>query len=117
MDDRPPARDHLPLKANHFHILLRRARGPVHGYGIRREVEERTGGAILLSAATLYETLQRLERRGLIAETDAPAEGAEEASSRWRFYRTTACGDEMLTAEVARLESDLSAARAWLARN
>lgn len=112
----PNAQDFLPLKPNHFHILLSCARGPVHGYGIRREVEERTGGAILLSAATLYETLQRLEQRGLIAETEPPEEGAEEASSRWRFYRTTELGDEVLAAEVARLESDLAAARAQLAR-
>lgn len=111
----PP--DFLPLKATHFHILLSCARGPVHGYGIRREVDDRTEGAILLSAATLYETLQRLEKRGLITETDPPAEGAEEASSRWRFYRTTSLGDEVLAAEVARLESDLTAARAWLARS
>lgn len=110
------ARDFLPLKSNHFHILLCCARGPVHGYGIRREVDERTDGAILLSAATLYETLQRLEQRGLIVETDPPDEGAEEASSRWRFYRTTGLGSEVLAAEVSRLESDLAAARAHLAR-
>jgi DNA-binding PadR family transcriptional regulator len=105
----------LPLKPNHFHILLSCARGPVHGYGIRREVEERTGGTILISAGTLYETLQRLEDRGLIEETEAPGEGAEEASSRWRFYRTTGLGADVLAAELARLEADVQAARAQLA--
>ena len=107
----------LPLKPNHFHILLSCARGPVHGYGIRREVEERTTGAIVLSAGTLYETLQRLETRGLIQETEAPQEGADEASSRWRFYRVTEFGAQVLTAELERLEADVRAARAELAQS
>jgi len=110
----PDPEGFLPLKANHFHILLSAARGPVHGYGIRREVEERTGGTILLSAGTLYETLQRLEGRELIRETEPPPEGVEEASSRWRFYRTTELGDAVLRAELKRLEADLEAARAEL---
>jgi DNA-binding PadR family transcriptional regulator len=106
----------LPLKPNHFHILLSCARGAVHGYGIRRDVEERTAGAIVLSAGTLYETLQRLEGRGLIAETEAPENRAEEASSRWRFYRATELGSRVLEAELERLEADVRAARAELAQ-
>lgn len=104
----------LPLKPAHFHILLSVTAGPAHGYGIRREVDERTGGRILLAAGTLYETLQRLERDGLIAETQAPRDTREEASSRWRFYRATPLGRRVLVAEVDRLESDVAVARATL---
>lgn len=104
----------LPLKPAHFHILLSVSAAPMHGYGIRREVEERTGGRIVLAAGTLYETLQRLETRGLIEETDVPRESEAEASVRWRFYRVTLLGRRVLSAEVARLEADVAAARATI---
>lgn len=103
----------LPLKPPHFHILLTLSGGPAHGYGIRREVDERTGGRIVLSAGTLYETLDRLLRDGLLAEAPQPA-SATEASSRWRFYRLTPLGQRVLRAEVSRLEQDLGLARAKL---
>jgi DNA-binding PadR family transcriptional regulator len=104
----------LPLRATHFHILLTVVTAPVHGYGIRREVEERTAGRIVLAAGTLYETLNRLERDGLIEETEVPAGSEAEASARWRFYRATKLGRAVLAAETDRLESDLSAARSVL---
>lgn len=105
---------HVPLKPAYFHILLTLAEEAVHGYGVRQEVEARTGGAILLAAGTLYEALQRLQRDGLVEETDAPEASAERASSRWRFYRATALGRQVLALEVARLEADVAAARAKL---
>ena len=104
----------LPLRTSHFHVLLSLVDGPTHGYGIRRMVDERTGGTVRLAAGTLYETLQRLEQRGLIRETERPAE-AEEASSRWRFYALEPLGHETLRAELRRLEVDVAAARAKLA--
>ena len=105
----------LPLKPAHFHLLLTLAAGPLHGYGIRREVEERTKGRIVLAAGTLYETLQRLGRLGLIEEVETPPEAEEQASSRWRFYEATAIGKRVVRAELARLESDVAAAHARLA--
>jgi DNA-binding PadR family transcriptional regulator len=74
---------------------------------MRREVEERTDGTVLLSAGTLYEALQRLERLGLIVGTKPPA-GAEVESKRWRFYRITPYGKKVLKAELRRLEMDVS---------
>jgi DNA-binding PadR family transcriptional regulator len=101
---------HLPLRAHHFHILLSLTRGPAHGYGMRREIEERTGGLLVLAAGTLYETLGRLERDGLIRETAAPDEA--DAGTRWRFYEATPLGHEVLRSEIERLEADLRVARA-----
>ena len=101
----------LPLKPTHFHILLSLADAPAHGYGVRHEVEERTEGRIVLAAGTLYETLQRLERDGLVEETPTPADQKERASSRWRFYQATELGRRVLVDEISRLESDLAAAR------
>lgn len=104
----------VPLKPAHFHILLSLAERPSHGYGVRQEVEERTGGVIVLAAGTLYETLQRLQRDGLVEETEVPDAAAEKASSRWRFYQATPFGRAVLQREIARLESDVAAARAKL---
>jgi|TARA_B100000809_G_scaffold152821_1_gene150222 DNA-binding PadR family transcriptional regulator len=108
------AESFLPLKPVHFHILLSLAARATHGYGVRQQVEERTAGRIVLAAGTLYETLQRLTRDGLVEETETPPEQEERASSRWRFYRATALAKQVLALEVARLESDIAAARAEL---
>lgn len=104
----------LPLRAAHFHILLTLVDGPSHGYGVRRAVDERTDGRILLAAGTLYETLQRLSRDGLIEQVATPAEIEEEASSRWRFFDLTPLGRSTLAAEFSRLEADVAVARAKL---
>lgn len=104
----------IPLKPAHFHILLSLSQRPAHGYGVRQEVEERTGGTIVLAAGTLYETLQRLQRDGLLEETEVPAALRERASSRWRFYEATPLGRAVLQREVTRLEADVAAARAVL---
>ncbi len=108
------ATSHIPLAPAYFHILLSLAGEPVHGYGVRQDVERRTNGTILLAAGTLYEALQRLKRDGLIQETDPPAERPDGASSRWRFYQVTPLGRQVLVLEVSRLEADVAAARARL---
>ena len=101
----------LPLKPAHFHILLSLADGPVHAYGVRAEVEERTGGQILLPAGTLYETFQRMERDGWVEETAPPKSLDKPANPRWRFFRPTKLGHRVLAAEISRLEADLAVAR------
>ena len=102
-----------PLTAATFHILLSLAERPAHGYAIKRMVEERTNGAVLLGAGTLYAGIQRMAREGLLEETDAPQDALEvEPGTRWRFYRITLHGREVLRAEIARLEADLEAAHA-----
>jgi DNA-binding PadR family transcriptional regulator len=108
------AESFLPLKPAYFHILLSVATRATHGYGIRQQVEERTRGRIVLAAGTLYETLQRLTRDGLVQETEAPPEAEQRASSRWRFYLATPLARQVLALEVARLDSDIAAARAQL---
>ena len=90
-----------------------RASAPAHGYLIKRMVEKRTDGAVLLGAGTLYAGLRRMAKDGVIEETDAPADAGDvEPGSRWRFYAITQRGTEVLEAEIARLEADVEAARA-----
>lgn len=111
-----PTSDLLPLTPVTFQILLSLARGPLHGYGMKRDIEERTDGRLRLGAGTLYAGLQRMERDGLIEESEPP-EGMEAAAgSRWRFYVATALGRRVLEAELRRLEADLAAARRLVPR-
>ena len=106
-----------PLTPATFHILLTVAQGPAHGYRIKRDVEERTDGAVQLGAGTLYAGIGRMVQEGLIEETEPPEDaGTLEPSSRWRFYDITDIGSDVLEREIARLEADLQAARAVVRR-
>lgn len=112
--DEQPTR---PLTPATFHILLSLTQEPAHGYHIKRMVEERTNGAVLLGAGTLYAGIRRMAKDGLIEETSAPADAGDvEPGARWRFYAITPRGTETLEREVDRLESDLAAARAVVRR-
>ena len=53
-------------------ILLALAEGPLHGYGIRQAVEERTEGDVRLGSGTLYEAIHRLLGDSRIEEVPAP---------------------------------------------
>lgn len=104
----------VPLTPITYHILLAAANGPVHGYGMKKEIEERTAGLVRLGAGTLYEGIHRMEKKGLLKEVAPPRAVAEEASSRWRFYTITPFGRKVLTLEVRRLEADVRVGRAAL---
>lgn len=63
-----------------------------HGYEIGKLIEERSDGAITYHAASLYPTLYRLERRGLIHGRWVEKTGTR----RRRYYRLTAQGRRVL---------------------
>jgi|SRR5581483_3206859 len=101
----------LPLQPATFHILLAVADDDRHGYAIIQDVAERTGGAIRLSAGTLYRSIQRMLEQGLIVEPrerPAPADDDE----RRRYYRITALGTAVAKAEARRLANLVKMARA-----
>lgn len=102
----------LPLTPVAFEILLSLADEPRHGYSILLEIETRSVGTIVLHAGTLYRALARLLETELIEELDAPPGAAGDADERRRYYRLTARGVAVLSAEVRRLEESLAAARA-----
>ena len=100
----------LPLPPVTFHILLALADQDRHGYAIIQEVEERTGGALRLSAGTLYRSIHRMLEQGLVVETrDRPA--PEDDDERRRYYRITKFGVETAKAEFRRLEQLVKLAR------
>ena len=96
-----------------FHIMVVLAGGPLHGYGIRQEVEETTEGEVRLWPATLYGTLKELTGRAWLEETESPEGGADDP--RRRYYALTELGRRELRAEAARLESLARRARSQLA--
>ena len=95
------ADDMLPLTPLSFHILLALADNDRHGYGIIKEVRDRTNGEVNPGAGTLYAAVQRMLDDALIVETnDRPATGHDE---RRRYYRLTALGRQVARAEALRL--------------
>ncbi len=57
----------LPLTHVVYHILLSLSEASRHGYGIIKDVMERTGGRLELEAGTLYAAIKRLREDGLLA--------------------------------------------------
>lgn len=101
----------LPLTPVAFEILLALADGERHGYSILQEVESRSGGAVALHAGTLYRALARL-LEGKFIEELLESPDPSSADERRRYYRLTARGIAVARAEAARLEGQVSAARA-----
>lgn len=98
------------LKPAWFHILVALADGSRHGYAIRKDVEERTDGAVRLYPATLYGSIRELSERGFIEALEG--EDAPDEDQRRRSYRLTRAGREALKGEVSRLQGLLDQARA-----
>lgn len=83
----------------------------LHGYGIMKEVEERTDGQVSLLPTSLYATLKRMTLDGLIEEVaeDAPDAGPGKAR---RTYRITVEGRALAASEAERMSALLALARA-----
>lgn len=90
---------HIPVSEQVYMILLALAEGPLHGYGILLDVEERTGGAVTLGTGTLYSAIKRLRRDGLLDEAPSPA---GDADPRRRYYALTTTGHAVVRSEAAR---------------
>jgi DNA-binding PadR family transcriptional regulator len=101
----PTLDDLLPLTTTVFHILLSLADKERHGYGIMQEVEAMTQGRVRMGPGTLYGSIKRMLAADLIEETDERPD-PEQDDERRRYYRLTALGRRVLSAEAQRL-SDL----------
>lgn len=94
------------LQEPSFLILTALAAGPQHGYGVLKDVETLSGGAVVLRVGTLYGALDRLADEGLV-ELDRE----EVVDSRLRrYYRLTDDGRARLEAEAARTRRQADAA-------
>ena len=67
----------------------------LHGYDIARHIEERSGGTLHFTLASLYATLYRLEERGWIRGRWVERAGQR----RRRYYRITDGGRTVLASQ------------------
>jgi DNA-binding PadR family transcriptional regulator len=102
--------DMLPLTPAVFHILLALADGEKHGYAIMQEVEAISAGSVNMGAGTLYGSIKRMLKAGLIEESDERPDPAMDQQQR-RYYRLSELGERVLKAESFRIEALVRAIR------
>jgi DNA-binding PadR family transcriptional regulator len=95
----------LPLTPTVFSILLALAGSEKHGYAIMKEAALPEGGGVAMGPGTLYGSLDRMMRGGLVEETGLTD------NERRRYYRITRFGSAVFSAEAARLARMMSAVR------
>ena len=86
---------YVPMTETGFYILLC-LREDSQGYGSVRKVEELTDGEILLSPGTMYGSLSKMEKDGLIRFV-------REEEKR-KIYHITELGRQVLDLEMKRIE-------------
>ncbi len=101
----------LPLQPRDYLMLFALSAGRRHGYGLIKDVEEDTAGAVTIDPANLYRSIKRLTKDGLVADADAP-DGETAGDERRRYYRITPLGKRVVKAEAARLADLATLARA-----
>ena len=93
-----------------MHIRLALSGGDKHGYAIMKEVDALTRGSMTMGPGTLYGTVKRLLKAGLIEETEERPDPRLDDERR-RYYRLTGFGARALDLEIARMEHLADAAR------
>ena len=86
---------YVPMTETGFYILLC-LREESHGYNIIRKVEELTDGETRISPGTMYGSLSKMEKDGLIRFV-------REKENR-KIYRITDLGRDVLVLEMKRIE-------------
>ncbi len=88
-------RIYVPMTESGFYILFC-LQQPQHGYGISRQVKRMTGGNLIIGAGTMYGTLAKMEKDGLIS--------FDKEEENRKLYKITALGKEILNLELHRIE-------------
>ena len=82
-----------------YYILLA-LQEPMHGYGIMQKTSTMSNGRLSLSAGTLYGAISNLLDKGWIL----PCGESSDTDGRRKMYQITDKGQEILLAELERLE-------------
>jgi len=88
-------RVYIPMTETGFYILYF-LQNEIHGYNIIQKVRQMTNGEIIISAGTIYGSLSKMEKDGLILFT-------KEEEKR-KLYIITELGKEILTIELKRIK-------------
>ena len=86
---------YVPMTETAFYILFC-LQEENHGYGIVQIVEKLTDGAIKLAPGTMYGSLSKMEKDGVIRFI-------REEDKR-KIYKITPLGEEVLSLEIKRIE-------------
>lgn len=86
---------YVPMTETSFYILLC-LQNEAHGYSIVQKVEKLTQGEIKIGPGTLYGSLSKMEKDGLISFV-------REEDKR-KLYRITELGEQVLALEIKRIE-------------
>lgn len=108
-DETPDPQSLIPLRPVVFEILLMLNEAPRHGYGIMKEVGERTGGRTILGPGTLYRTLKEMRNLNLVEPASSSPE--RESDERRFYYEITPFGQRVAAAEATRMEALVGVAR------
>ncbi|MBY5033494.1 PadR family transcriptional regulator [Streptococcus gallolyticus] len=88
-------RVYVPMTETAFYILFA-LQEENHGYDITQKTKQLTSGQVVISPGTMYGTLSKMEKDGLIRFV-------REENKR-KIYRITDLGREFLNFELARIE-------------
>jgi DNA-binding PadR family transcriptional regulator len=92
-----------PVNHSEFHILLALADTERHGYGIMKEIEEKSAGTVRLGPGTLYGAIKRMVTTGLIEESTKRPAVKDDDERRRCYYRLTPQGKSIVKEEAERL--------------
>jgi len=113
----PDPRSLLPLKPLVFQLLVELLDGERHGWSLLKAADAQAGRGRLMPGQ-LYRQLASMLAEGLVTERDAPSQvsrGPGESSTGGarptRFFRLTAFGRAVVTAEARRLADLIGDAR------
>ena len=86
---------YVPMTETGFYILLCLQK-PMHGYAIVQKVDSLTDGVVRIGAGTLYGSLSKMEKDGLIRFMDE--------QDKRKIYQITELGSDVLALEKKRIE-------------
>ncbi len=86
---------YVPMTETSFYILLC-LREDMHGYGIVQKVEKLTDNEVILSPGTMYGSLGKMEKDGLIRFV--------REDEKRKIYHITELGQEVLALEIRRIK-------------
>lgn len=86
---------YVPMSETAFYILYS-LQQPQHGYGIGQTVKEMTNDEVSISPGTMYGTLSKMEKDGLI--------NLLKEEDKRKIYQITDLGKEVLKIELNRIK-------------
>jgi DNA-binding PadR family transcriptional regulator len=117
METKSEIQSNLPLTETTLYILLSLAPGPRHGYAIMKDVRGLSQNRVELSTGTLYSALKRLLDQNWIRRAEDPDPITARGGRVRKVYVLTDLGNNILQAEVDRLQNLVGAARGRVVRD